>query len=130
MRSDRMLYIVLAIIVGAVILLIVNDDAGQTFGLDNSSFGGLIWGGLLVTVIGASIVARGGFGGPGLTYAAVWLALFVALVIGYRLYNGEPVFPSGQPEAPAPSNSRTGISASLMDGVDGRLHLVGPVHLG
>ena len=130
MRSDRMLYIVLAVIVAAVVLLVVNDDAGRTFGLDNGEFGGLIWGGLLMTVIGAGILARGGFGGAGLKYAAIWLALIVALVIGYRLYQGEPAFPSGAPEPPAPASSGTGISASLMDGVDGRLHLVGPWRLG
>ena len=130
MRSDRMLYVILAIIAAAVVLLIVNDGAGRTFGLDNGDFGGLVWGVLIVTVIAAGILARGGFGGSGLTHAAIWLALFVALVIGYRLYNGEPVFPPGAPEPPAPPRSGTGITASLMDSGDGRLHLVRPRHFG
>lgn len=111
MGSDRLLYLVLGVIAVGAILLMWNHDAGQTLGIDNSSFSRLIWLGTLGLVIGTGILARGRLNGSAtLQQIAIWLAVFLALMVGYRLYHGEPLFPGSNPSPPVQSE---GIVASL-----------------
>lgn len=126
MRSDRLLWIVLAALAIAVLLLMFNDSAGRTLGLDNNDFASLIYLGSIALVVGAVVVARARFGGNVLTQVAIWLAIVLALVVGYKFYQGEPLF---QRDRPLPPPSGTGISASLMNGVNRDLHLIRPVNL-
>jgi len=124
MRSDRLLWIVLAALGIAALLLMFNDSAGRTLGLDNDDFASVIYLGSIALVVGAGVVARARFGGNVLTQIIIWLGIVLALVVGYKLYEGEPLFERDRP-MPPPS-SGTGISASLMDGIDRRLHLDRP----
>ena len=112
MRSDRLLWILLAVLGTGVILLVINHDAGSTLGIDNDQFATLIWVGTLGTVIGLGIVTRARPGGDILRQIAIWLAVFLALVVGYRLYQGEPLLPGNQPPNPDPGG---GVNVFLMD---------------
>ncbi len=127
MRSDRLLWIVLAALGIAALLLMFNDSAGRTLGLDNNDFARLVYLGSIALVVGAGVVARARFGGNVLGQIAMWLAIVLALVVGYKLYQGESLF---QRDRPLPPPSGTGISASLVDGVNGGLHLVVPIDFG
>lgn len=102
MRSDRLLWILLAVIGIGAILLVINHDAGSTLGIDNDNFATLIWVGTIGTVIGLGLVTQARPGGDLLRQVAIWLAVFLALVVGYRLYQGEPLFPGSQPSNPDP----------------------------
>ncbi|MGC4025672.1 MAG: hypothetical protein QM744_11295 [Mesorhizobium sp.] len=128
MRSDRLLWIVLAALGIAALLLMFNDSAGRTLGLSNSDFASVIYLGSIALVVGAGVVARARFGGNVLTQIILWLGIVLALVVGYKLYQGEPLFPRDRPLPPPASG--TGISASLVDGVHGSLHFVRPVDFG
>ncbi|RWD41326.1 MAG: TIGR02281 family clan AA aspartic protease, partial [Mesorhizobium sp.] len=50
---NRLFWIVMLVIGAGVILLMMNDSAGRTFGIENHDFSRLIWVGVLVAVIGA-----------------------------------------------------------------------------
>lgn len=95
MRSDRLLWIVLAALGVGAVLLMMNDNAGSTLGLDNSDFASLIYLGSIALVIGAGVFARARLGGNVLPQIVLWLAIVLALVIGYKLYQGEPLLPGG-----------------------------------
>lgn len=127
MRSDGMLWIVLGIIAVVVALLVFNHDSGQMLGIDNDDFATLAWAGILGTVIGLGLVTRARPTGGLLQQIAIWLALFVALVIGYRLYHGQSVLPGNEPVIP---DSGAGVSVFLMEGVDSGLHFRGPDDVG
>ncbi|MBX3596396.1 MAG: hypothetical protein KF874_02390 [Rhizobiaceae bacterium] len=127
MRADKLLWIVLGALAIAAILLMFNDSAGNTFGIDNNTFASFVYLGSLALVIGAGVAARARFGGNLLSQTAIWLAVILALVVGYKLYHGEPLF---ERDRPLPPNSGAGISASLVDGVYGGFHLGGPRHFG
>ena len=46
---NRLLWFVLGVIGAAVVLLMLNDSAGYTIGLENGDFSRLVWLGLLAT---------------------------------------------------------------------------------
>lgn len=100
MRSDRTLWILLGILGLTAGVLMINNDAGQTFGINNGHIASFVTGTLLVTVIGAGLITRARPGGQLLRQIALWLAIFVALIVGYRLYHGQPMFPGSQPVVP------------------------------
>lgn len=128
MRSDRLLWIVLAALGIAALLLMFNDGSGQTLGLSNGDFASVIYLGSIALVVGAGVVARARFGGNVLTQIIIWLGIVLALVVGYKLYQGEPLFQRNNPLPPPASGA--GISASLADGIHGKLHIVRPIDLG
>ena len=123
-------FVALLVIVTAVALLMTNNNVGSTFGVDNDLFARHVWLGTFLTVICASIFRRGGLGGAGIAQLAIWLAIFVALVAGYKIYHNEPLFPGDTPPPRTSPDSGTGITASLMDSVHSRLHLVSPRNFG
>lgn len=110
MRSDRLLWFILGILGLTVILLMVNDDAGTTFGLENDSFARLIYLGAIALVVGLAFVSRARAGGNMLLQIAVWLAITLGLVAGYKIYQGEPLF-STPPQIPP--SSAPSITASI-----------------
>lgn len=116
MRSDRLLWIVLAGLGIAAVLLMMNDNAGQTFGLDNSDFASVIYLGAIALVVGTGVVARARLGGNFLTQIALWLAIVLGLVVGYKFYQGEPLF---QQDRPLPPPTGPGITASFAVSVGG-----------
>lgn len=123
---QRILLIAFVVIALTVAILMVNNDAGTTFGYSNEFFARLVWLTTLICVLGATVVMRGGLGGAGLVQIVVWLAIFVALVAGYKIYHNEPLFPGDTPPPRTSTDSGTGITASLMNSVDRSLHFVGP----
>lgn len=117
MRSDRVLWVVLGALGIAAVLLMMNDGAGRTLGLNNDDFASLVYLGSIALVVGLAVVSRARAGGNILAQVALWLAIVLGLVVGYKLYQGEPLLPGeGPPSPPAPG----GISASLTDGVGHR----------
>lgn len=78
------LWILLAVLGGGLLLLIVNDDSGSVFGLDNDSFARMLYLGLLVVVIGSAVLARRTPLSGMARNIAVWIAIMVALVAGHQ----------------------------------------------
>ncbi|RWM10021.1 TIGR02281 family clan AA aspartic protease [Mesorhizobium sp.] len=81
---NRLFWIVMLVIGAGVILLMMNDSAGRTFGIENHGFSRLIWVGVLVTVIGASLVRSGRPLGDMARNLGVWAAIVLALIAGYQ----------------------------------------------
>lgn len=81
---SRLFWIAIAIIGGGVILLIANDDAGQTFGIENDAFGRTLYLSVWVLVVGAGILASGMRLGSVARNLAIWLLVMLVLVAGYQ----------------------------------------------
>ena len=81
---SRLYWIVIAILGGGLLLLMFNDKAGQTFGLDNDSFGRLVYLGALILVIGAGMVGRRVRWSDSLRNIAMWLLIVLVFVAGYQ----------------------------------------------
>ncbi|MBS9720761.1 TIGR02281 family clan AA aspartic protease [Tianweitania sp. BSSL-BM11] len=82
-RSPKFLWIVLAVLATGLLLLILNDDAGSTFGFENDQFASLLTSGLLVTVLAAGIVASRPSFGEVTRNIAIWLFIVLAMLTGY-----------------------------------------------
>ncbi|RWN68194.1 MAG: TIGR02281 family clan AA aspartic protease [Mesorhizobium sp.] len=75
----------LMIVIGAgVVLLMVNDSAGSTFGVENYDFSRLIWLGALVTLIGAGLLRSGRPLGAMARNLGTWVVIVLALIAGYQ----------------------------------------------
>lgn len=81
---NRLFWIVMAVIGAGVVLLMLNNSAGHTFGMDNNDFGRLIWVGVLVMVIGASLLRSGRPLGDMARNIGVWAALILVLIAAYQ----------------------------------------------
>ena len=81
---NRLFWIVMAVIGIGLVLLMLNNSAGRTFGMDNNDFGRLIWVGVLVMVIGASLLRSGRPLGDMARNIGVWAALVLVLIAGYQ----------------------------------------------
>lgn len=81
---SRLYWVVIALMGSGLLLLLFNDSAGQTFGLDNDQFGSLIYLGALVLVIGAAALGRPASWGTGLRNLALWLLIILVFVAGYQ----------------------------------------------
>jgi aspartyl protease family protein len=82
---NRIFFLVIAILGGGLVLLIMNDEAGQTFGLPNGSFASMV--GLLAwgTVLAVAIVGSGRHAlGDVARNLAIWLFIALLLVAGYQ----------------------------------------------
>ena len=121
MSDDRLFWIVMGILGVGTLLLVLNDSAGQTLGADNYDFARFVQLGALALVFGVAVLARGRPSGHVLRQAAVWLVIFLAIMVAYQFADQYGWLP-GSP-APSQPDSGTGISASLMDRIDGSLHL-------
>lgn len=126
MDRDRMLWIVLGVIAVGCAILMYNNDAGASLGIENNQFASLVYLGTFGLVIGSFVLGRGLPTGHIVRQAGAWLCIILALMVAYELlatYNMLPenfaprVVPRPDPD------SGTGVSASLMDGVDRVLHL-------
>lgn len=84
MSRDRLFWIVMALIGGALIVLVVNHDDGRTFGLANDDFGSLVFLGLWGTVIAVGILASRARLAASVRALAVWLVIVLVLVAGYQ----------------------------------------------
>ena len=85
MDRDRLLWILLAIIgVGAVVLMF-NDDSGQSFGIENNDFASFIYLGAFGLVIGAALFRRSLPTGQMFRLGAVWVCVILALMVVYQV---------------------------------------------
>ncbi|TIX40596.1 MAG: TIGR02281 family clan AA aspartic protease, partial [Mesorhizobium sp.] len=53
---NRLLWILIVAIGAGVLLLMLNDSAGSTFGIENYDFSQLIWLGALAALVGAGLL--------------------------------------------------------------------------
>jgi aspartyl protease family protein len=75
----------LMIVIGAgVVLLMLNDSAGSTFGVENYDFSRLIWLGALVALIGAGLLRSGRPLGTMARNLGTWAVIVLALIAGYQ----------------------------------------------
>ncbi|RWP48674.1 TIGR02281 family clan AA aspartic protease [Mesorhizobium sp.] len=75
----------LMIVIGAgVVLLMLNDSAGSTFGVENYDFSRLIWLGALVALIGAGLLRSGRPLGTMARNLGTWAGIVLALIAGYQ----------------------------------------------
>lgn len=73
------------IAIGAgVVLLMLNDSAGSTFGVENYDFSRLIWLGALVALIGAGLLRSGRPLGAMARNLGTWAVIVLALIAGYQ----------------------------------------------
>ena len=81
---SRFLWIILAVISGGLILLILNDTAGEPFGIANDTFGRTLYFGIWGTVVAAGILGSGMRLGYVARSLALWTLLVLCLVAGYQ----------------------------------------------
>jgi aspartyl protease family protein len=81
---SRFLWIILAVIGGGLILLLLNDPSGETFGVTNNAFGRTLYLGIWGTVLAAGILASGMRLGYVARSLALWMLLILALIAGYQ----------------------------------------------
>ena len=81
---SRFLWIILAVIGVALVLLVVNHSAGSTFGIENDDFGRLVWLGLFAVVIGAGLLRSGRPLGHLARNLGAWAVIVLALIAGYQ----------------------------------------------
>jgi aspartyl protease family protein len=81
---DRLLWFLLAVIGVALILLVVDNDAGSTFGIDNDRFGRGIYLALWGLVIAAAVIGSRRSVGNAMRHLAVWVLAILVLVAGYQ----------------------------------------------
>lgn len=79
----KLLWIVFAIMAAGLALLVANHSAGETFGLDNHAFAGVLYLGLLGLVVATAIVRSRDLG-SGARNLAAWLFILLVLVAGYQ----------------------------------------------
>ena len=78
------LWIIIAVIGGGLILLVLNDSAGSTFGIANDAFGQTLYLGIWGTVLAAGILGSGMRLGYVARSLALWLLVILALIAGYQ----------------------------------------------
>jgi aspartyl protease family protein len=81
---SRFLWIILAVIGGGLILLVLNDSSGETFGITNDAFGQTLYFGIWGTVVAAGILGSGMRLGYVARTLALWMVVILALIAGYQ----------------------------------------------
>lgn len=74
----------IAVLVVGAILLIATHDSGSVLGLGSYDFARIVYLGALVLVIGSGIVATRGGLAANIRSAALWLGVFLALMLAYQ----------------------------------------------
>ncbi|CCV06952.1 conserved membrane hypothetical protein [Mesorhizobium metallidurans STM 2683] len=81
---NRLFWTLMIVIGVGVALLVFNDSAGSTFGVENNDFGRLIWLGALVALIGAGLLRSGRPLGTMARSLVTWGVIVLALIAGYQ----------------------------------------------
>lgn len=81
---NRLFWIVMAAIGVGLILLMVNNSAGSTFGIENNDFSRLIWLGAFGVLISAGLIRSGRPLGAMARNLGAWGVIVLALVAGYQ----------------------------------------------
>jgi aspartyl protease family protein len=80
----RSLWIIIAVLGGGLILLIVNDSSGETFGMSNDAFGQTLYLGVWGAVVAAGILGSGMRFGYVARSLALWMLLILVFIAGYQ----------------------------------------------
>lgn len=80
----RMLWIIIALIGVVLLLLMINNNAGSTLGLNNDQFARFAYLGIWGIVLGAGILGSGIPLSQFLRSMAIWIVIILALVTGYQ----------------------------------------------
>ncbi|MFB2551682.1 TIGR02281 family clan AA aspartic protease [Ensifer soli] len=80
--------VLLAILGVGLVLLVVNDDTGRTFGMDNDDFARAVSLTAILTLIGAGLWRGQAHLGVQLRQAALWILIALALVTAYVYRDG------------------------------------------
>lgn len=102
MTDDRLFWIIMGIIGLAAIVLVINHDSGESFGIGNYEFSRLIWLGAIGVVMGSAVFARGMPVGHSLRQAALWLVIFLAVMVGYQFAERYGLIPGERTPLPKP----------------------------
>lgn len=81
---NRFFWVLMILIGVGVALLMLNDSAGSTFGVENYDFSRLIWLGALVALIGAGLLRSGRPLGAMARNLGTWAVIVLALIAGYQ----------------------------------------------
>ena len=81
---SRTLILILGALGATLVLLLVNNERGSTFGIENDDFARLAMLGVLGTVLAAGILRRGMRFQDTARQAAFWLVMLMALVASYQ----------------------------------------------
>ncbi|RWM78585.1 MAG: TIGR02281 family clan AA aspartic protease [Mesorhizobium sp.] len=81
---NRFFWVLMILIGVGAALLMLNDSAGSTFGVENYDFSRLIWLGALVALIGASLLRSGRPLGAMARNLGTWAVIVLALIAGYQ----------------------------------------------
>lgn len=81
---NRTLWIILAVIGAGMVVLMLNNEAGSTFGIANDDFGQLVWLGVLAAVIGVGVLRSGRSLGSLAKNFGGWVAIVLVLIAGYQ----------------------------------------------
>jgi len=81
---SRLFWIVMAVIGIGLVLLMLNNSAGSTFGIENNDFSRLIWLGALGALISAGLIRSGRPLGAMAHNLGTWAIIVLALVAGYQ----------------------------------------------
>ncbi|PAP92914.1 TIGR02281 family clan AA aspartic protease [Mesorhizobium wenxiniae] len=81
---NRFFWVLMIVIGAGVVLLMLNDSAGSTFGVENYDFSRLIWLGALVALIGAGLLRSGRPLGAMARNLGTWAVIVLALIAGYQ----------------------------------------------
>ncbi|MBZ9810682.1 TIGR02281 family clan AA aspartic protease [Mesorhizobium sp. BR1-1-9] len=81
---NRLFWILMLVIGVGAVLLMFNDSAGNTLGVENDDFGRLIWLGAFGALIGAGLLRSGRPLGAMARNLGAWAAIALALVAGYQ----------------------------------------------
>lgn len=81
---SRLIWIIIALVAVAVLLLISNHDGGTTLGMANEQFGRAAYMGIWGVVLAAGILGSGIRLGDFARNMAVWAVIILSLVAGYQ----------------------------------------------
>ncbi|MCF6100520.1 TIGR02281 family clan AA aspartic protease [Mesorhizobium muleiense] len=81
---NRVFWVLMILIGVGVVLLMLNDSAGSTFGVENYDFSRLIWLGALVALIAAGLLRSGRPLGTMARSMGAWAVIVLALIAGYQ----------------------------------------------
>lgn len=81
---NRFFWVLMILIGLGVVLLVLNDSAGSTFGVENYDFSRLVWLGALVALIAAGLLRSGRPFGTMARSLGAWAAIVLALIAGYQ----------------------------------------------
>lgn len=81
--SMRLFWIAIAVLGGGLLLLVVNNDSGAVFGIENNIFARALYLGVLGAVLAAAFLGRRALGNVARNIA-IWLFIVLVLVAGYQ----------------------------------------------